>query len=182
MTQIAWLERHSWHHAVSSNWVRSFAGRFNATTTEYTYVPDCNAKDLSMQCDDSELFCVPSLSETGARSDVSDLVTVRSAEQCAEEAVNASSRLRTQSQADLQPEVQSADDTELSADLATGNSSDMGVVSPQNTSYSSFCSSPQVDAFVSCLSLLEACVKGVKFTTIQLIRHWQLNPTWPAGV
>lgn len=116
-----------------------------------------NAKDLSMQCDDSELFCVPSLIETGVCSEVSDLVTVWSAEQCVEEAIKASSRLRTQPQADLQPEVQSADDTELSADLATGNSSNTGVVSPQNTSYSSFCSSPEVDAFVSCLSLLEDC-------------------------
>ena len=102
------------------------------------------AKGLSMQCDDSELFCVPSLSAKRTHSEVSDLVTVRSTGECAEDAANVNSRIRTQPHTALQPVMQSTADTELSGDLATGNSSDTGVVSLQDTSYSSSFSSQKV--------------------------------------
>ena len=95
---------------------------------------------ISMHASDCELFCVPSLSATGLRSEASDPVSGRSAETSP---CTSSRLLRVDIQKPHQATKQKTDHTESSAELAS-DTSDIGVNTPQNLSCSSSFSSPKV--------------------------------------
>lgn len=93
-----------------------------------------------MHASDCELFCVPSVSVTGLRSEAGDPVGVRSAE---DSPCTSSRLLRVEVRKPHQASKQETQDTESSAELAS-DTSDIGVNTPQNLSYSSSLSSPKV--------------------------------------
>lgn len=93
-----------------------------------------------MHDDDSELFCVPSLSASETQSAGSDpdlTCSVGATKSCSRPA-------QSEEQLSLVSDKTSADDREPSAVATCERSSDTGVVSPQYSLYSSSLSSPKV--------------------------------------